>query len=162
MSTKIIKAGSTLDISFTLNGTDVSTAVTTEKPLSTLLREGQGLTGVKIACASGVCGSCTALINGKPVTTCTAFAYQADGRNITTIEGLNQNGAPSPVQQAFMKHSAFQCGYCTPGMILLATALLAETPKPTREEVIAWMSANICRCTGYTLIIDAVMEASGQ
>ena len=162
MSTKIIKAGATLDISFTLNGTDVSTAVTTETPLSTLLREGQGLTGVKIACASGVCGSCTALINGKPVTTCTAFAYQADGRNITTIEGLNQDGAPSPVQQAFMKHSAFQCGYCTPGMILLATALLAETPKPTREEAIAWMSANICRCTGYTLIIDAVMEASGQ
>ena len=162
MSTKIIKAGSTLDISFTLNGTEVSTAVTTETPLSTLLREGRGLTGVKIACASGVCGSCTALINGKPITTCTAFAYQADGRNITTIEGLNQNGAPSPVLQAFMKHSAFQCGYCTPGMILLATALLEETPKPTREETIAWMSANICRCTGYTLIIDAVMEASGQ
>ena len=162
MSTKIIKAGSTLDISFTLNGTEISTAVTTETPLSTLLREGQGLTGVKIACASGVCGSCTALINGKPVTTCTAFAYQADGRNITTIEGLSQNGVPSPVQQAFMKHSAFQCGYCTPGMILLATALLGEIPKPTREETISWMSANICRCTGYTLIIDAVMEASEQ
>ena len=161
MSTKIIKAGSTLDISFTLNGTEISTAVTTETPLSTLLRDGQGLTGVKIACASGVCGSCTALINGKPVTTCTAFAYQADGRNITTIEGLNQNGAPSPVQQAFMKHSAFQCGYCTPEHLLQLPGWYS-TYKPTREEAIAWMSANICRCTGYTLIIDAVMEASGQ
>ena len=162
MSTEIIKAGSTLDISFTLNGTEISAAVTAETPLSTLLRDRHGLTGVKIACASGVCGSCTALINGKPVTTCTAFAYQADGRDITTIEGLSESAAPSLVQQAFMKHSAFQCGYCTPGMILLATALLGEIPKPTREETISWMSANICRCTGYTLIIDAVMEASGQ
>ena len=162
MSNEIIRAGSTLDISFTLNGTEVSAEVTAETSLSTLLRDGHGLTGAKIACASGVCGSCTVLIDRKPVTTCTTFAYQADGRDVTTIEGLSQNGVPSPVQQAFMKHSAFQCGYCTPGMILLATTLLAEIPKPTREETIDWMSANICRCTGYTLIIDAVMEASGQ
>ena len=162
MTREIVKAGSPLDISFNLNGKEVSAAVTVETPLSTLLRDHQGLNGVKISCASGVCGSCTALINHKPVTTCAVFAYQANGQNITTIEGLSQNGTPSPVQKAFMKHSAFQCGYCTPGMILLATALLAETPKPSREEAITWMSANICRCTWYKLIIDAVMEASEQ
>ena len=162
MSAEVIKAGSAIAISFTLNRKSISAIVKAETILSTLLRDAQTLTGIKIGCASGVCGSCTALINGKPVTTCTTFAYQADGKDITTVEGLGQDGEPSIVQQAFMNKSAFQCGYCTPGMILLATALLNENPKPTRTEVISWISANICRCTGYTLIIDAVMEASGQ
>ena len=162
MSADILKAGTPIDISFTLNGKPVSAAVMAETTLSSLLRDSHGLNGVKIACASAVCGSCTALIDGKSVTTCSAFAYQADGREIVTVEGLAKDGDPSVVQQAFINKSAFQCGYCTPGMILLATALLAENPKPTRDEVIAWMSANICRCTGYTLIVEAVMEASGQ
>jgi len=162
MSTQVLKAGSPIDVSFTLNGAAVTASITAETPLSSLLRDSHGLTGVKIACASCVCGSCTALIDGKPVTTCSTFAYQADGKDVTTVEGLAVNGEPSAVQQAFMNKSAFQCGYCTPGMVLLATALLAENPKPTRDEVITWMSANICRCTGYTLIVEAVMEASGQ
>ena len=159
---RIIPAGQSIEIKFNLNGETITTFVQAHQVLAELLRNQFRLTGVKMACASGVCGSCTALVDGKPVATCSLFAYFVDGCNVLTVEGLESNGDPNSVQKAFMSKSAFQCGYCTPGMILLATALLNENPRPTRKEVINWMSANICRCTGYKLIVDAVMEASGS
>ena len=159
---RIIPAGQSIEIKLNLNGVMATTNVQAHQVLAELLRNQFRLTGVKIACASGVCGSCTAFVDGKPVATCSLFAYFVDGCDVVTIEGLENDGDPTSVQMAFMSKSAFQCGYCTPGMILLATALLNENPQPTRKDVINWMSANICRCTGYKLIVDAVMEASGS
>ena len=159
---QIIPGGQGIEVKFNLNGEPVTTVVEAQQILAALLRKRFCLTGTKISCASGVCGSCTALLNGMPVTTCSLFAHTVDGCNVITIEGLKEDGAGSSVQNAFISKSAFQCGYCTPGMILLATALLHRNPHPTRREIIDWMSANICRCGGYNLIVDAVMEASGS
>ena len=153
-------AGQEINISFTLNGEAISASVPAELVLAEYLRERLGLTGLKISCASGVCGSCTVLADGEPVTACSQFAYSLDGKDVLTIEGLSRSDTLSKVQQAFMDHSAFQCGYCTPGMILLATALLEKNPNPTGSEIQSWMSANICRCTGYKMIIEAVEQAS--
>ena len=153
-------AGQEINISFTLNGEAISASVPAELVLAEYLRERLGLTGLKISCASGVCGSCTVLADGEPVTACSQFAYSLDGKDVLTIEGLSRSDTLSKVQQAFMDHSAFQCGYCTPGMILLATALLEKNPNPTGREIQSWMSANICRCTGYKMIIEAVEQAS--
>ena len=156
----IHRAGQEINISFTLNGEALSASVPAELVLAEYLRERLGLKGLKISCASGVCGSCTVLADGEPVTACSQFAYSLDGKDVLTIEGLSRSDTLSKVQQAFMDHSAFQCGYCTPGMILLATALLAKNPHPTGSDIQSWMSANICRCTGYKMIIEAVEQAS--
>ncbi len=130
------------------------------KILSEVLRDELGLTGVKVACNTGNCGSCTVLIGGKAVKSCLMFASQARGKEIITIEGLATGEMLHPLQQAFIEHFAVQCGYCTPGMILAAKALLDENPDPTEEEVKKVLSGNLCRCTGYVKIIEAVMAAA--
>ncbi len=158
----IVPAGQEIGISFTLNGEAMTVSAPAEPVMAELLRNRLGLTGLNISCASGVCGSCTVLVDGEPVSACSQFAYRLDGKEVVTIEGLSRSGNLSKVQQTFMSHSAFQCGYCTPGMILLATALLDHNPTPTRPQIQSWMSANICRCTGYQMIIEAVEQASGD
>ena len=147
-------------VSLRLNGRSLQRDVAPNLLLADLLREGEGLSGTKIGCDQGVCGACTVLADGRPLAACTTFAWQAEGRDITTIEGLAQGGTLHPVQAAFKERSAFQCGYCTPGMILLAAALLKSNPAPSRAEVTAWMSANICRCTGYLTVVEAVEDAA--
>ncbi len=156
----ILPAGEAIDITMTLNGETKTLSVPAHQVLADLLRDQLGLKGGNVSCASGVCGSCTVLADGEPVAACAQFAYQMDGKVLTTVEGLGENGQLSAVQRAFFELSAFQCGYCTPGMILLATALLEKNPSPTRDEIRTWMSANICRCTGYEMIIEAVELAA--
>ena len=127
-----------------------------------VLRDRLDLTGVKKGCDRGDCGACTVLLDGKPVASCSMLAVQAQGRRVTTIEGLAPAGRPHPIQQAFVDHSAVQCGFCTPGMILAAKALLDENPHPTADEVREAIAGNLCRCTGYAKIVEAVLAAAGQ
>ena len=147
-------------IRFTLNGAERSASVKPNLNLADLLREEFGLGGVKIGCDQGVCGACTVLADGIPMAACASFAWQVDGKTLVTVEGLANNGVLDPVQEAFKANSAFQCGYCTPGMILLAEALLVQNPSPDRADIVAWMQANICRCTGYQMIVEAVEDAA--
>ena len=148
-------------ISFCLNGEETSFQVRSEEMLIDVLRERAGLTGTKLSCDLGACGACTVLLDGKPAASCSTFAWQAAESDIRTIEGLaGANGELDPVQAAFVDHSSFQCGYCTPGMIMLARALLDENPSPMRDDIRQWMGANICRCTGYEMIIEAVEDAA--
>ncbi len=149
------------NVTFRLNGSETSFHVRPEEMLIDVLRERAGLTGTKLSCDLGACGACTVLVDGKPSASCVTFAWQVVDRDIRTIEGLSSgDGDLDPVQAAFIEHSSFQCGYCTPGMIMLARALLDENPNPNRDEVRQWMSANICRCTGYEMIIEAVQDAA--
>jgi carbon-monoxide dehydrogenase small subunit len=128
-----------------------------------ILRDRLALTGTKLSCDLATCGACSVLLDGKPVASCSTFAWQADGADICTIEGLAApDGTLDPVQQAFVDNSAFQCGYCTPGMIVLARALLDHDPNPDRASIRNWMGANICRCTGYEMIIEAVEKAASM
>ena len=124
------------------------------------LRENLGLTGAHVGCETTNCGACTVLLDGVPVKSCTVLAVQADGREVTTVEGLAKGGVLDPVQQAFISKHGMQCGFCTPGMLVSAYALLEEDPDPTEEEVRAAISGNICRCTGYGKIVDSVKEAA--
>lgn len=149
-----------VSIRFTLNGIDKQTSVAPNMLLVDFLRDNEQLKGAKIGCSRGVCGSCTVLIDGTPVAACSAFAFQADGRSVVTVEGLAQGGALDPVQQAFIDNAAFQCGYCTSGMILMTKALLAENESPDRATIVEWLSSNVCRCTGYAQIIAAVEDAA--
>lgn len=149
------------NVTFRLNGSETSFHVRSEEMLIDVLRESAGLTGTKLSCDLGACGACTVLVDGKPSASCVTFAWQVADCDIRTIEGLSSgDGDLDPVQAAFIEHSSFQCGYCTPGMIMLARALLDENPNPNRDEVRQWMSANICRCTGYEMIIEAVQDAA--
>jgi aerobic carbon-monoxide dehydrogenase small subunit len=150
-----------LDIEITVNGTRRRLSVAPNQVLADLLREELQLTGCKIGCDQAVCGACTVLVDGLPATACTTFAFELDGKALTTIEGLS-DGALHPVQQAFLEHTAFQCGFCTPGMILSVAALLARYPDPDEATIRQWLNANICRCTGYQMIIDAVRAAAGR
>ncbi len=125
-----------------------------------LLRNVFGLTSVKEGCSEGECGACTVLLDGKAATSCTVLAVQARGKSVVTIEGLSSDGALHPIQQAFIDHDAIQCGFCTPGMIMSAYALLKHNPSPTREEIRRGIEGNLCRCTGYLPIIDAVEDAA--
>ena len=125
------------------------------------LRDQLGLTGTHVGCETGICGACTVLVDGKAVKSCTMFAVQADGSTITTIEGV-ANGHLHPVQQGFWDCHGLQCGYCTPGMIMASIHLLAQNPKPTRDEVAEGLRGNLCRCTGYSHILDAVAQASRE
>jgi carbon-monoxide dehydrogenase small subunit len=145
---------------FTLNGAEKQATVAPNLLLVDFLRDSEQLKGAKIGCSRGVCGSCTVLIDGTPVAACSTFAFQVDGRNVVTVEGLSQNGTLDPVQQAFIDNAAFQCGYCTPGMILMTKALLAENKSPDRATIVEWLSSNVCRCTGYAQIIAAVEDAA--
>lgn len=125
-----------------------------------LLRDGLGLLGTEEGCGEGSCGSCTVTVDGALARACLYLAVRADGREVTTIEGLERNGELHPVQEAFVECGAIQCGFCTPGMIMSSTALLAETPSPSTEEIREFLSGNFCRCGGYTLIIQAVHRAA--
>ncbi len=132
------------------------------RTLAEVLRDELHLTGTKQSCSEGACGTCTVLLDGAPVRSCLLLAAEAQGKEITTIEGLAENGTLHPIQQAFVEHYAIQCGFCTPGMILTAKALLDTNPHPTEEEIRAAISGNICRCTGYAKIIEAILSASGK
>ena len=149
-------------IQITVNGEQLEIAVEPWRTLLDVLRDDLGLTGVKKGCDRGDCGACTVLFDGKPVTSCMMLAVQAAGHAIVTIEGLaDLTRAPlHPLQQAFVEHGAIQCGFCTPGMILAAAALLAENPHPSAEEVREAIAGNLCRCTGYVKIVEAVLAAA--
>ena len=149
-----------IDITLTVNECNHRLSVSARRILADLLREDLQLTGCKIGCDQAVCGACTVLVEGMPVTASTSFAFEFDGKAVTTIEGLAAGGVLDPVQQAFLEHGAFQCGFCTPGMILSVKALLARHPDPDVPLIRQWLNANICRCTGYQMIIDAVRVAA--
>lgn len=149
-----------ITISLKINGQDIMTQVRPNKRLVDFLREDLNLTSVKEGCGEGECGACTVIFNGEPVTTCCMLAGQADGAEIITLEGLAKDGKLDAVQQSFMDVGAVQCGFCTPGMILTAKALLMKNPHPTREEIKVAMSGNLCRCTGYAKIQTAVEDAA--
>ena len=148
-------------VSCTVNGVAQEFHVRPEEMLIDVLRDRLALTGAKLSCDLGACGACTVLLDGRPVSSCATFAWQAAGTEVRTVEGLAAvDGTLDPVQQAFIENSAFQCGYCTPGMIMLARALLDRDPSPDRDRIRTWMGANICRCTGYEMIIEAVEKAA--
>jgi aerobic-type carbon monoxide dehydrogenase small subunit (CoxS/CutS family) len=144
----------------TVNHKPVVVETEPNKRLLDLLREDLGLTSVKEGCSEGECGACTVIFNGDPVTSCCMLAGQAEGADIITLEGISVDGKPDLVQQAYMESGAVQCGFCIPGMILVTEALLAKNPNPTREEAKQALSGNLCRCTGYTKIVDAVLLAA--
>jgi carbon-monoxide dehydrogenase small subunit len=151
-----------MKLSFTLNGKRQDVECEPADTLAEILRNQLNFNGTKVSCEVQVCGACTVLVDGLPVSACTFLAYEARGKNVTTIEGLEQaDGTLHPLQQAFIDESAFQCGFCTPGMIMAAKALLDENPKPTRDEIIHHMDGNICRCTGYLPIVSAIQRAAG-
>lgn len=143
----------------TLNGAAVEREVHEDRRLVDLLREDLGLTGSKEGCGAGECGACAVLIENEPRLSCLVLAAQVDGCCITTVEGLGTPEAPHPVQAAFVAKGAIQCGYCTPGMVISTVALLRKNPTPSREEIRIGLSGNLCRCTGYGAIVDAVEEA---
>ena len=145
---------------FLVNGRHYEVAIGPHMLLIELLRDELGLTGTKQSCGIGNCGACTVLLDGKPVLSCLTLALTVEGKHITTIEGLAQGTALHPIQKAFIEHGAIQCGFCTPGMILSAKALLDGNPDPDEEEVRQALSGNLCRCTGYVKIIDAVLAAA--
>lgn len=149
-----------ITIETTVNGRLVKKTVEARRMLLDFVRDDLDLKGAKRSCDSQVCGACTMLVDGLPVSACCTLAYEVDGKNVTTIEGLSQNGMLDPIQQAFVEQSAIQCGFCTSGMILSTRVLLEENPNPTRDEIMQNLSSNICRCTGYWNIIDAVERAA--
>jgi aerobic carbon-monoxide dehydrogenase small subunit len=143
-----------------VNGEAVSLQVPETRLLIELLREDLGLTGTKKACGSGDCGACTVLLDGKPVNSCLVLALEAEGKQVTTIEGLAPKGEIHPLQRAFIEGGAIQCGYCTPGMILTGKALLDKNPDPSETDVRRAIEGNVCRCTGYYKIIQAILHAA--
>ena len=149
-----------MKVRLTVNGRERSADVESTETLLALLRERLGLTGTKEGCGRGECGACTVILDGEPVNSCLVFAAQCDGRDVLTIEGLGENGELDRIQRAFVEAGAVQCGYCTPGMIMSAHALLASKPHPTRDEIREAISGNLCRCTGYVKIVDAIERAA--
>ena len=151
-----------MNVRVTINGAERSADVEPRMLLTDFIRGTLGLTGTHIGCDTSSCGVCTVLLDGVPVKSCTVFAVQADGRSITTVEGLKQNGQLSPMQQAFHQEHGLQCGFCTPAMMLVGTALLEENPNPTDEEVRWAISGNLCRCTGYMNIVKSIQAAAAM
>jgi carbon-monoxide dehydrogenase small subunit len=143
-----------------VNGKNYQVSIEPWRTLVEVLRETLGLTGTKKSCNEGECGACTVMMDGKPVSSCLVLAMDAQGKEILTIEGLSEGEKLHPIQEAFLKHGAIQCGFCTPGMVISAKALLDENPKPTVAEVRKAISGNLCRCTGYQHIVDSIMAAS--
>jgi aerobic-type carbon monoxide dehydrogenase small subunit (CoxS/CutS family) len=143
-------------IRFTLNGQLVALDNQAQRPLLWALRADLALTGTKYGCGEGVCGACTVLVDGRPVRSCRSTLKAVAGKSVTTVEGMAKGDQLHPLQQAFIDHGAFQCGYCTPGMLLQAQALLAENPKPTRAQIAARMEHNLCRCGAHQRIVDAI------
>src|SRR6202167_6540198 len=154
------KPGAQLDLSFVVNGRSVSVSTSPAQRLSRVLREGLGLTGTKVGCDAGDCGACTVLLDGQPVCSCLVSIAQAEGHDVTTVEGLPRR-APllGSLQNSFLRHGAAQCGICTPGMLVAATALLDRNPAPTETDVLDAIGGVLCRCTGYRSIIAAVRDA---
>jgi len=148
------------DIVLKVNGKNYHVSVETHRTLVEVLRETLGFTGTKKSCNEGECGACTVLMDGKPVASCLVLAVAAQGKEILTVEGLSQGEKLHPVQEAFVKYAAIQCGFCTPGMVMVAKAFLDENPKPSPAEVRKGISGNLCRCTGYQQIVDAIMSAA--
>ena len=148
-----------MQITVKVNGADRSADVEPRLLLAHLIREEFGLTGTHVGCDTTGCGACTVLLDGQPVKSCTMFGVQADGRAVTTVEGLLQDGRLHPIQAAFKEEHGLQCGFCTPGMMLTGSALLADNPSPTDDEVRWAISGNICRCTGYMNIVKAIQAA---
>jgi carbon-monoxide dehydrogenase small subunit len=146
----------------TVNGREAEAAAPANRTLLEFLREDLGLTGTKEGCGIGECGTCTVLLDGKPVNACLVLARTAAGRSVETIESLAQGNLLHPIQRAFVEKGAVQCGFCTPGMVLSAKALLAENPDPTEEDVRRGLSGNLCRCTGYEKIVEAVIAAAKE
>ena len=150
-------------VSMTVNGKAVSGDVEGRTLLAEFLRDGQRLTGTHVGCDTSQCGACVVHVNGEAVKSCTALALDLEGAEVTTIEGMaNADGSLGVIQQAFQDHHGLQCGFCTPGMVMSAAALLKDNPKPTEAEVREYLEGNICRCTGYHNIVKAIMAASGQ
>ena len=148
-------------VSITVNGQVQTHDVEPRLLLVHFLRDTCGLTGTHVGCETSICGACTVQIGGKALKSCTLFAVQADGASVVTVEGLAQDATLHPMQQAFWDAHGLQCGYCTPGMMLTAVQLLADTPHPSREQIAHGLKGNLCRCTGYSHIIDAVERAAG-
>jgi len=146
----------------TVNGERQTMDVEPRVSLADALRDEAGLLGIKLGCEHGVCGACTVLVDGAPVRSCLALAVRLDGRQVETVEGLASGPALSRLQDAFRRHHALQCGFCTAGFLMIATGLLQENPHPSREEVVDAIGGNICRCTGYHNIVDAILDASAS
>ena len=149
-------------VKFIVNGKSYEIPIEPQMTLVEVLRDKLDITGTKLSCGAGECGACTVLIDGKPVLSCLTLAITAKEKNILTIEGLAEGGDLHPIQKAFIDHGAIQCGFCTPGMILTTKALLDENSNPTQEEVKKALAGNLCRCTGYVKIIDAVLAAAEE
>ena len=149
-------------IELKVNGDTYELAVDPHRTLVQVLREDIGLTGTKVGCDLGECGTCTVHMDGKPVLSCLTLAIEAQGREIVTVEGLVKEGKLDPLQQSFVDHGAIQCGFCTPGMIMTSKALLDNNPSPTEEEIRRAISGNLCRCTGYVKIVDAIKATEKQ
>ncbi len=153
---------STFHLSLTVNGKSWSGEIPIEETLLELLRNRLRLTGTKRSCESEVCGACTVLVDGRPVSSCSYLAFEAHEKSVLTIEGVARDDELDPLQEAFIRNIGAQCGYCTPGQIMAAKALLTENPHPTREQVAEWLSGNICRCGAYGAIAQSILEAAEQ
>jgi carbon-monoxide dehydrogenase small subunit len=157
------RQGEVVKLVFELNGKPATLEIDQRETLAEVLRGRCRLTGVKISCEAQVCGSCTVLVDGLPVSSCTLLAYEVRGRRVTTIEGVaEESGKLHPLQQAFLDHFSFQCGFCTPGMIMAAKAMLDDNSNVTDEEIVAHMNGNLCRCTGYLPILKAIRQAADE
>jgi aerobic carbon-monoxide dehydrogenase small subunit len=153
---------STFNLSLTVNGKSWSDEIPIEETLLELLRNRLRLTGTKRSCESEVCGACTVLVDGRPVSSCSYLAFEAHEKSVLTIEGVARDDELDPLQEAFIRNIGAQCGYCTPGQIMAAKALLTENPHPTRDQVAEWLSGNICRCGAYGAIAQSILEAAEQ
>ncbi len=151
-----------IPVNMTVNGRTITDNVPPHLTLLDFLRDWLGLKGAKRSCDLQVCGACTVLVDGKAVSSCTLLAFEARNAQVTTIEGLAQDGELHPIQQSFVDNAAFQCGFCTPGMIMAAKSLLDQNSQPTNEEIRAYMKGNICRCTGYKKIVEAIEGAASR
>ena len=149
-------------VTLRVNGKEHEIAIESRKTLADVLRQDLGLTGTHLGCEHGICGACTVLMDGEPIRACLVFGVQADGHELRTVEALAEGDELNDLQQAFSKHHGLQCGFCTPGFLMLGEAYLATNPEPDRDEVREVVSANLCRCTGYQGIVDAVCEVAEQ
>jgi aerobic-type carbon monoxide dehydrogenase small subunit (CoxS/CutS family) len=157
-----MEARSTFSLAFTVNGKSWSGEVPIEETLLELLRNRLRLTGTKRSCESEVCGACTVLVNDRPVSSCSYLAFEAHAKTVLTIEGVARGDELEPLQEAFVRNIGAQCGYCTPGQIMAAKALLIDNPNPTREQIAEWLSGNICRCGAYGAIAQSILEAAQE
>lgn len=151
-----------ITVTLTVNRVPITRTISVRSTLAEFVRDELGLKGTKLSCEMQVCGACTVIVDDRPVSGCAFLAADADGCDVTTIEGLAQGDELHPIQQAFVDHFALQCGFCTPGFVMMAKVLLDENPRPTEEEVVHHLEGNICRCTGYRPIVEAVLDAAGR